>query len=89
MLVVCHISRIINIYKFDEVDNINWFKCVLIFFKIFVSRAVAAIPKDLAAVATATRSVGTNQTEKSNANEAGLNAIETEGYTFVIWFSTK
>jgi magnesium-transporting ATPase (P-type) len=54
--------------------------------EIVVSRVVAAILEDLPAVATATLSFGTNQTEKSNATEADLKTVETEGFTFIVWF---
>ncbi|EAY14503.1 sarcoplasmic-endoplasmic reticulum calcium ATPase [Trichomonas vaginalis G3] len=84
ILFICVITWFANISKFDEVGNGNRIKGGLMFFKIAISLAVAAIPEGLPAVVTMTLSLGVNRMAKSNAIVTKLPAVETLGCTSVI-----
>lgn len=84
ILGICVITWVANISKFDEVGHGSKIKGGLMFFKIAISLAVAAIPEGLPAVVTMTLSLGVNRMAKSNAIVTKLPAVETLGCTSVI-----
>jgi hypothetical protein len=67
ILVICIITWVANITKFEKVGNGNLWLGSISFFKIAISLAVAAIPLGLPAVVTTTLSLGVNRMAKQKA----------------------
>ena len=84
ILIICAITWVANIGKFKEAGHGSWIKGALMFFKIAISLAVAAIPEGLPAVVTMTLSLGVNRMADEKAIVTKLPAVETLGCTSVI-----
>jgi magnesium-transporting ATPase (P-type) len=67
ILVICIITWVANITKFEKVEKGNRWLGVISFFKIAISLAVAAIPEGRPAVVTTTLSLGINRMAKQKA----------------------